>query len=194
MPEVKKKKNNGKKFEEFFKKSCDNTPYWSERFADSNKFGFNSATRFTLYSPADFLLFDPKTGVFYLELKSTEHNSLSVETEIPIKPPRRKKGEPKPEYKPKKTYMIKYHQLEGLTIRNNYDNMYGIVLFNFITSNTYYWMFANEIIPLALKLDKKSINENDIKEYGKSIPMCQNGKKVFLDIEKLIIAIYTSKK
>lgn len=193
MPEKVKKKNNGKKFENYLKSSCENTPFWCERFADSNKFGMNSMTRFTTNSPADFLLFDHSTGLFYLELKSTEGNSLSVETEAPIKPPRRKKGEPKPEYKPKKTYMIKYHQLEGLTIRNSYDKMYGVVLFHFITSDSYYWMFASDIIPLTLKLDKKSINEKDIKENGKTIDTLRIGKKVFLDIEKLVIDISLSK-
>lgn len=108
--------NEGKRFEDNFKKSIPDNVYWL-RLTDSSPAGFggNENMRFSIQSPFDFILY--ANGKMYaLELKSTQGKSVSFVG---------------------KSAMIKEHQIEALRHARQYVIIAGFIL-NFRGSGTYF--------------------------------------------------------
>lgn len=156
------KKNEGKRFEEDFQKSCEDFLY--VRFQDSNKFGFGNATRFTMESPCDCFLYS-YPNLFFFELKSTQGTSLSF---VPNTPWEKEKGD-------KKTYMIKAHQVRSLLEFSKKEGVEAGLVINLRERetkttkrvNATYYLDINKFIEVATsEVDKKSISAQEVEKYG----------------------------
>lgn len=154
--------NEGKIFEEDFKKSVEGHGYFYHRLKDAaQSFGSqNNGLRFSSKNPYDCIMFANR-HLFTLELKSTKGTSFSFW---------RKDFENK-DKTIKQTFLIHKHQIEGLQKSDKFlDVVSGFVL-NFRTANrTYFWKIK-DFLEYTNKLDKKSFNEDDvIKGHGIIIP------------------------
>jgi recombination protein U len=140
--------NQGKVFEENFKKSVPEDAYYL-RLHDSS-IGFdieNSTQRFALKSPYDTILFR-KGRMYSLELKSVKDGTISYAGSNP---------------------KIKEHQINELIKAARYGIIAGFVLNFRNTENTYFLPIANFDF-LRHESNKKSLNENDIKGISIQIP------------------------
>lgn len=154
-------KNNGKRFEANFKKSCEKDNILFERFVDSNKqSNYSVGTRFTPENPCDgFVFYNGK--LVYLELKSTTTGSLSYN----IPPNIKIKG---------KQYDIKPHQVEALMKRSEYDNVIAGLVIDFSERTTKtktingatYFIEINAFFDYVINNGKKSINLQDAQQIG----------------------------
>jgi len=140
--------NQGKQFEQDFKKSIPADTYYL-RLHDSS-IGFdieNSTQRFALKSPFDCILY--RQGRLYcLELKSTLFSAISHAGSNPI---------------------IKEHQVQELIKAAGYGAIAGFILNFRKTEHTYFLPIAQfEFLRQTLK--KKSINEKDLQDYAVLIP------------------------
>lgn len=139
--------NDGKRFEQNFKKSIPKDVYYLRLQDSANGFDQTSETlRFAAKSPYDCILF--KSGTMYaLELKSTKDKSISFAGSSP---------------------MIKQHQIDELTKAHTFGIEAGFI-FDFRNNATYYVQIDafNEFI---LTLDKKSINVKEVEQIGVLIP------------------------
>jgi recombination protein U len=132
--------NEGKKFEENFKKSIPEDVYW-KRMNDSS-IGFdieNSTQRFAPKSPFDYFLFY-KGNLYCLELKSTKDKSISFAGSNP---------------------MIKQHQIDELKNAHDKGCIAGFIL-NFRSSGNTYFMSIRYFLNLSREIKKKSFNEDDL--------------------------------
>ena len=173
--------NQGKVFEQQFKKSVDKTGILFERFPDSNKFGQSGGNgiRFTLNSPCDCLVFDGYK-LSYLELKHTENTSISF-------------NQP-PYEKTKQTVMIKPHQVKSLMERSKYHNVVCGLVLDFADRQTKtsiieggtYFIEINKFVEWCNTVDKKSINQDDCKMIGTKINRIKKKVNYIYDIKGLI--------
>lgn len=151
-------KNEGKKFEDCFIKSIDQSHVLVKRLNDNAaSFGQSSSTRFASTNECDFLLYENKTRTFYgLELKSTSHNSLTFWRQD------FEEYDDKGKLK-KKTYMIRKCQIEGLKKwSDNYNGVFGLVInFREIKNQTFF-IYIDEFLKYTNELNKKSINYEDV--------------------------------
>lgn len=145
-------RNDGKKFEEEFAKSC---PEWIlvKKLAD-NASGWNggTGTRFSSSNECDFICHDDRTGTFYgLELKSTRHTSFTFWRED-----LERDGK-------KHTFAIKKCQILGLKKwSENHSGVFGF-LFNFRSKeNATYFVSIDEFLQYTEKIKKISINREDV--------------------------------
>jgi recombination protein U len=140
--------NEGKKFEENFKKSVPQDTYY-QRLPDSS-IGFdieNSSQRFALKSPYDCFLF--RGGkMCALELKSVKDGSISYTGSNP---------------------KIKKHQIENLIETARYGIISGFVC-NFRNTENTYFLPIVQFNYFRLESFKKSFNERDIKDLSIKIP------------------------
>lgn len=140
--------NEGKRFEENFKKSVPNDTYYL-RLHDSS-IGFdidNSTQRFALKSPFDCILYY-KGKMYCLELKSVKNGAISYAGSNP---------------------KIKEHQIKELIKANAFGINSGFILNFRNTQNTYFLPMA-QFEFLRQTLDKKSFNENDVKGVSLLLP------------------------
>jgi penicillin-binding protein-related factor A (putative recombinase) len=140
--------NQGKIFEENFKKSIPRDTYW-KRLNDSS-IGFdieNSTQRFALKSPYDYILYR-KGKMYCLELKSTKDKAISYTGSNP---------------------KIKEHQIKELIKASEYGCEAGFILNFRSTENTYYLPIA-QFNFLVHTNNKKSFSESDIKGISILIP------------------------
>lgn len=155
--------NEGKRFEENWKKSISKEMYFQRIKDNPSNFGNNSnnAVRFTLNNPYDCFIFY-MGYLFPLELKSTKGTSFSIQKD-----------------KKDRSKMIKHHQIEGLLSASKYEGIYaGFVLdFRNEKSNNTYWLDIKDFYIFQNNNDKKSINEKDVISYG-GILIKKNKKKV----------------
>ena len=174
-------KNQGKVFEEQFKKSVDKTGILFERFPDSNKFGQGGGnTRFTLNSPCDCFMFD-SYYLYYLELKHTKNTSISF-------------NQPPYEKVKNKTLMIKPHQVKSLMERSKYPNVICGLILDFEDRETKsktieggtYFIEINTFVGWCASVDKKSINQEDCELIGIKVDRTKKKVNYTYDIEKLI--------
>lgn len=145
------KKNQGKIFEDNFKKSIPDY-CWVKRLQDSvGTWGGNSNLRFSNNNECDFLVFSKNTHkLFAFELKSTEGTSLTFWRED------------FEEKEKKQTFMIKKNQILGLAEMSKFD-IYAGFLINFRgEDNNTYFIHINDFLNLTKDMDKKSVNERDI--------------------------------
>lgn len=142
--------NEGKKFEQDFKKSINEKEIYCLRIQD-NASGFSGGdkTRFTMKPPYDYLLFYQQC-LYAIELKSTQSTSISFEREK----------------KNKNHEMIHYHQTEELSRVSLYPNAFGGFLFNFRKTEHTWYINIKDFNNFICSTDKKSINEQDIQSYN----------------------------
>ncbi|MDD4779033.1 MAG: Holliday junction resolvase RecU [Tissierellia bacterium] len=164
-------KNEGKKFEEDFKNSIDESKIYYYRLRDSaSSFGGgNDSTRFSIKNDYDcFIYLSP--NYFPFELKSKQNTSVGIQ-----------------KTKEEKGKDIKLHQIEGLTKASQYEGIYAGLLLNFRSTEHTYWLDIKNFNRFNEGTNKKSINENDVIEYG-GLLVPQTLKKVRYryDIDKMI--------
>jgi len=140
---IKIAKNEGKKFEEDFKKSCPDT-CWIYRLKDNPAMFDNSVSKFTSYNICDFIMFDDLShNLMLLELKSTKYNYMSLS-------------------------MIRETQIEGFKkiLKANHNIVCGFI-FNFRgdDDNDTYFMSAQCFNTMVAVLGKKSFNKDDLEKY-----------------------------
>ncbi len=156
-------KNSGKVFEEAVKKSIegkDKIYYYRLRDpASSFNQGANTGLRFSISNDYDCLMYK-FPNFFPLELKSSTATSFSFQCD-----------------KKEKSKNIKLTQIEGLTKASKVHGVLSGFLFNFSKKEKTYWMDIREFNKFVDSTDKKSINENDMIEFG-AIKVRQKKKKV----------------
>ena len=168
--------NDGKVFENAWKKSVDKAGYFYHRLKDSaQSFGGSNNLRFSLKNPYDNIMFAERY-LFTLELKSTKGTSLSFWRE---------------DFDDKtksQTFLIHRHQLEGMLKSSKFANVISGLVINFreTTNHTYFW-HINNFLEYTNKLDKKSFNENDVIN-GNGLIINQTLKKVNYeyDVKKFV--------
>lgn len=150
-------KNEGKTFEQAFQKSIPEN-ILVKRFNDNAaSFGGSKNTRFSSTNECDYELFDPSSRTLYfLELK-TSLGSLSFWRDDFEKYDENGKKE-------KQTFQIKKNQILGLEKFNEYENVVCGLIINFrnTESNDTFFIYINEFVKYTNKLNKKSININDV--------------------------------
>ncbi|MDF2608960.1 MAG: Penicillin-binding protein-related factor putative recombinase [Lachnospiraceae bacterium] len=132
--------NEGKVFEQNFRKSIPDDVYY-QRLHDSS-IGFdieNSTQRFALKSPYDYILYY-KGNMYCLELKTTKNKAISYAGSSP---------------------MIKQHQIDELMKAHDKGCVAGFILNFRDTSNTYF-MRIKYFEYLSKMLNKNSFNEKDL--------------------------------
>ncbi len=142
-------KNEGKRFEEDWKKSFSKTDAYYFRIKDSATAFSGGRTSFTCNNPYDcFALYD---GYFIaMELKSTKSTSVSFE----------KEGSGSG------NKMIKLTQINGLNEVSGRKNVRAGFIFNFRNTAHTYWLDIANFNEFYESTSKFSINENDIVEYN----------------------------
>lgn len=150
----KKKTNNGKegkRFEEDFKNSINDKMFYHRLKDSASSFNGGQMSRFTLKNPYDATIFY-KRALFTLELKSTKATSIAFD-----------RGR-----KDKKS--IKFHQIEGLLDASKYDWIISGLVFDFRATekreHATYYLSINDFMRFYNESSKKSININDIINYG----------------------------
>jgi recombination protein U len=164
-------KNSGKIFEEEIRDSInkDKIYYYRLRDAASSFGGGNKSLRFSIKNDYDCYMF-LSPSFFPLELKSNQGTSFSIQRE-----------------KEEKGKDIKLHQIEGLTKASQYNNSYAGFLLNFRSVEHTYWLNIKNFNKFNEGTTKKSINENDVIEYGGIlIPQTLKKIKYRYDIDKMI--------
>jgi len=155
--------NEGKRFEQNIKASCEKQGILWERFIDGNKWddGNAESIRFTPDSPCDGFLFD-KGNLIYLELKTAQTGNISFNQPPTIQT----KGKPKPS--------IKAHQVKSLIDRKKFDGVHAGLLVEFsdretktqtIPGGTFY-IEIDDFYSWAEKCEKKSMNVADARKIG----------------------------
>jgi Holliday junction resolvase len=175
-------KNNGKRTEQNFQKSCEKDGILCIRLVDSNKFGFGSQSRFTPTNIADFVCFD-SDSLLIIELKSTIGSSMSFNQPVEIQP----KGKAKPS--------IKSHQINSLLERSQYHNVYCGLLLDFddrtnskgevLEGGTYY-IDIHTFVGWTRSIKKKSINQVDAQLIGIQVDRKKLKTNYRYDIKKLL--------
>lgn len=146
--------NSGKHFEKDWAKSINKGKIYYMRLKDSPaSFGQDSKfVRFTANNPYDNFCFYKRT-LFPFELKHTKNKFFSIQRE-----------------KKEKNKMIKLNQIEGLTYASKYEGVEAGFVFNIKdeekNTNHTYWLDIKDFNRFLEESDKKSINENDIINYG----------------------------
>lgn len=178
---AKRTRNEGKIFEQQFKKSVNNTGFLFERFPDSNKFGQggNEKTRFTMNSPCDCFIFDT-CKLYYIELKHTKNIGISFN-----QPPTEKQGN---------MPMIKPHQVKSLLERSKYHNVVCGLVLDFADRETKkttieggtYFVEINIFVDWCNAVAKKSINQEDCEMIGIKIKRTKKRTNYEYDIEQLL--------
>ena len=164
--------NEGKKFEQDWKKSVPKNVYYLRLKDNAASFGQDSKlTRFTSTNPYDCIMF--RDGILFpMELKSTESRSITIQ--------RDEKEESK---------MIKLHQIIGLNDASKTNGVIAGFVFDFRGSNTY-WLNIKHFMTFLKESDKKSINENDVVKYnGIIIDKNKLRTRYIYDIDKLLKGI-----
>ena len=140
-------KNEGKRFEESFKKSVPKDVYYLRMIDPAIGFDITTSTqRFAPKNPYDLVLYK-RPEMMCIELKSTKGKSFSFDGASPSIAP---------------------HQIKALTEASKYCKA-GFV-FNLRTSECTYYVSIEKFNELIKKLNKVSLNENEIKEIGMIIP------------------------
>lgn len=138
--------NPGKVFEKEIKDSIPEDVMYFRIKDHAQSFGHSSATRFTPHNECDaFIYKEPR--LIALELKSTKHKSLTFSTERNDK-------------------QIKACQIAGLTNLSHFQGITAGFLFNFRDEPVTYFMTIHSFNSFMEQTDKKSININDIKQFG----------------------------
>ena len=164
-------RNEGKKFEEDFKKSVPEDFYFY-RLRDSGS-SFNptqeTGLRFSWQNDYDCFIFY-KDSFFPIELKSTQGTSMSIQFT-----------------KEEKGKMIKLSQINGLMKAQKHEGVYAGFLLNFRKTEHTYWLSIKDFYLFYKFTNKKSINEKDIQENnGILIPQVKKRVRYTYDVKRMI--------
>jgi penicillin-binding protein-related factor A (putative recombinase) len=178
--------NNGKRFEQNIKASCEKQGILFERFVDGNKWGGGSSDtiRFTPDSPCDGFIY--WNGILiYLELKTACTGSISFNNPPDVQD--RTKVKPS----------IKAHQVKTLLNRKEFDGVEAGLLVEFsdrvlktktIYGGTYY-IDINDFYNWAVHSGKKSMNVEDAERIGLLVHKKMKKVNADYDIERMLKAI-----
>lgn len=143
--------NQGKIFEDDFKKSVPKYALLYRLPDAAQSFGNSSTLRFSNRNPFDFLLWNAKTRTLYaLEMKTVSGKSISFERT------KEDKGE------------IHYHQIEGLNRWNQYGGTVCGFIIEFRELETTVFIDIEDFNTLIGRITKKSFNYKDL--VGSSLP------------------------
>jgi recombination protein U len=138
-------KNEGKRFEEDFKKSCPDYALVYRLPDSAQSFGGGGKLRFSRKNPFDFILWDSSRSKLYaLELKTVSGKSISFERNED-----EKGGE------------IHYHQIQGLNEWNNFNVVCGFLIF-FREIETTIFLSIDSFNKLLEVIQKKSFTVSDL--------------------------------
>lgn len=147
-------------FEDNWKKSC---PDWLLVYKPpdaAQSFDMSSKLRFSQRSPADYFMFNGKTGNFYtLECKSFVGSCSFEKTKYD-------KG------------IIHYHQIVSLTNFSNFRNVISGFLLDFRKSDNTYFLDICDFNKMIEQLNKKSFNEEDMLNHCSPILIKKKKLKV----------------
>lgn len=154
--------NNGKKFEQNIKDSCERQGILFERYLDNGKFGFNdTVTRFSSENPCDGHFYY-KGVLIYVELKTATTGAISHN-----QPPMvQEKGKTKPS--------IKANQVKSLIERAGYDGVEAGLLVEFYDRETKtqtihggtFYIDIFDFVGFTAISGKKSMNVADARSIG----------------------------
>lgn len=172
-------KNDGKRFEENWKASCNKIDYLLTKRLNDNASAWSGGlkTRFASDNECDYILFDSRRCIFFaLELKSTTHKSLTYWREDFM------------DESKKSHFMIRKCQIEGLREWCEYENTVCGLLINFSKiSNDTFFVDIRDFLSYTQDLDKKSINYSDVLKMN---PIKVESKKLRTnyeyDVEKFL--------
>lgn len=136
--------NPGKVFEYDIKKSIPKDVYYFRIKDPAQSFSHSDITRFSPPNEFDIILYKYPV-MFALELKSTISHSISFATN------NNDKGK-----------SIKYSQINALYYASQFNIKAGFLL-NFRQAQSTYWIHISDFMSFYNNTDKKSINENDLK-------------------------------
>lgn len=164
--------NPGKKFENSVKASIPDEWFYL-RLKDSAGFGqsTNENVRFTSSNLCDSILYaDGK--LIPLELKSTQGTAFSVSRD------------------PKKSAMVKYHQIDDMNKASVYQGVYPGFLFNFRKYDKTLFLSVIDLKKFMDISEKQSINLKDIEDFGGILVDSRKLKVNFrYDIKKMVSEI-----
>ena len=178
-------KNAGKKFEQLWKQSAEKQDLFILRLNDSDM-SFNPnkelRSRFTLKSPADFIMFY-NGHLFMLEMKSTHSKSISFQRE------------------PDDGGMIKLHQISSLSNAGLHEDVVAGFIINFrveedgkpYSEDTYFWPIE-AFNDYFVSNDRKSAKPIDIVQHGGIIVKQEQKRKLYdYDVKKMLEDIIKEK-
>lgn len=144
-------KNEGKRFEEAFKKSVPDYCLYKRLNDNASSWSGGTNTRFTSENECDCILFNDKTQTFYgLELKSVGHNSLTFW---------REDFEDKNK---KQAFQIRKCQIQGLDRWARHRGVFGFIINFRNNNNRTFFVNIMDFLRYTSSLDKKSINIRDV--------------------------------
>lgn len=140
--------NEGKKFEEDFKKSIPSNILLYRLKDPAQGFGNSTNTRFSLHNECDYFLYK-NPNLIPIELKTTDKKSLTFARE-----------------KEDGSKQIKLCQINGLKRLNEFDGVCSGFIFNFRKDEITYWLGINNFLEFYNNTEKKSINIDDVVHGG----------------------------
>ena len=141
-------KNQGKIFEEQFKKSVPSYALLHRLPDSAQSFGRSNKLRFSSKNPFDYLMWDSKKHILYaLELKTVTGKTISFERN------KDEDGE------------IHWHQIEGLNKWNEYDGIICGFIIEFRKIEKTVFIDITEFNKLINSIPKKSFNFDDLDNY-----------------------------
>ena len=129
--------NEGKKFEEQFKKSMPDHVWWN-RYKDGTKWMKGDNTHFQVFNIADFE-FNDGNYQYIAELKSTAQQSIPFKNIVDFD---------------KKSSVQKFEEMKRATL---FDFLYPCYIFNFRKNEKTYCIHAKYVIDYIETADRKSI-------------------------------------
>lgn len=171
-------KNEGKRFEEDFKKSVPEyallhrLPDPPQSFGNGEK---SNKLRFSRKNPFDYILWDSKRKRLYaFELKSVNQKSISFERD------KKEHGE------------IHIHQIDGLKTWNSYDGVVGGFVIEFRQIETTIFIGIETFCKLSELITKKSFNIDDLNHYALPylvIPQEKKRTRYLYDVDYLLNSV-----
>lgn len=167
--------NIGKIFERQIKLSAEKQGLFILRLNDTDlSWMKNEKSKFTAQNPCDYILYN-YPNIFFLELKSTEGKSISLQRDITDKNHK----------------MIKLHQINSLIQMSQCEGAYGGFIFNFKERDSLeeitYYMSIQDFSNFLVNSDKMSINKLDIvQNNGIILNQTLKRKYYIYDLEKMI--------
>lgn len=180
------KANLGKKFEQDIRTFAIKQGLWFLRIQDSDLSWMGGNSKFTNPSPCDCLIFDSATRtLFMIEQKSTIHKNITIQTSFE-----------------QNGGMIKYHQINALINGSMFDGIEGVLLLNYrelddtevIVDEYTYMMDIKDFTRFLEETGKKSINKNDVVNYGGILVPQRKSRKYFTYDVKTTIETYLKNK
>lgn len=132
--------NEGKRFEQNWKNSCEKYPnIWIYRLKDNAaSFGGGNNTRFTSHNMCDYIMFEDNTRTLYaIECKSTKNTSVPLS-------------------------MIRQNQIDELSDAGKHNLVAGFLINFRNKNNDTYFIEIGDFNQMLLTLNKKSFNIKDL--------------------------------